>query len=244
VPARYVETVYVDPSRLRPYPGNPNHADVEELRGSVRRNGQYRPVIARAHPSGDYEILAGHGTTEATGAEAGKVRVEVHDVDDATARRIVAIDNTRPKGSTFDEEALLALLAQAEAEDGLDGTGYVEGDLDDLRALLEETDRQHEAPTPTPGPDDNVRHTNGLNDLKGAYGAATSRLVVLSYEGARYVWVIEKFAELADRLDVDSNADVILRLLADATGETPPADGEEATGDALDDATATASSLT
>lgn len=137
MPTRYIETAYVDPTDLHPYPGNPNRADVDELRGSVRANGQYRPVIARPRPGGGYEILAGHGTTEASGAEVGRVRVEIHDVDDATARRIVARDNVRPKGSVLDDEALLALLAQADADGGLDGTGYVPDDLDDLRALLE-----------------------------------------------------------------------------------------------------------
>src|SRR4051812_22932240 len=217
MPAEYVETRYVDPDQLHPYPGNPNRADVEELRGSVRRNGQYRPVIARPRPGGGWEILAGHGTTEASGAEAGKVRIEVHAADDATARRIVAIDNTRPKGSVLDEAALLALLSQADADGGLDGTGYLGDDLDDLRALLEEADTALTGPAGGRGDPDHIAHTNGLADLKDAYGAATSRLVVLSYEGARYVWAVESLAALADRYDLDSNADVVLRLLADAT---------------------------
>lgn len=136
MPAQYVQTIYVDPADLHPYPGNPNHADVEELRGSVRANGQYRPVVARPHPAGGWEILAGHGTTEATGLEAGKVRIEVLDADDATARRIVARDNIRPRGSVLDEEALLALLAEAEADGGLDGTGYVPEDLGDLSRMV------------------------------------------------------------------------------------------------------------
>src|SRR3954453_18053395 len=109
MPAEYVETRYVDPDQLHPYPGNPNRADVEELRGSVRRNGQYRPVIARRLPDGALEILAGHGTTEATAAEARKARIEVHDIDDATAPRIAARDNIRPRGSVLDEAELLAL---------------------------------------------------------------------------------------------------------------------------------------
>jgi hypothetical protein len=234
----YRETLYVDPAQLRAYPGNPNRADVDELRGSVRRNGQYRPVIARRLPDGELEILAGHGTTEASGAEAGKVRVEVHEIDDATARRIVAIDNTRPRGSVLDEEALLALLSQAEADGGLDGTGYLDRDVDDLRALLEEADTPTDpSPTRTGDPDDgNVTHSNGLADLKDAYYGGTSRLVVLSYEGARYVWVVNALAEIADRYDVDSNSDAVVRLLENATATTAPAPGEQVTPDGVRDA--------
>lgn len=236
----YRETLYVDPDQLRPYPGNPNRADVDELRGSVRRNGQYRPVIARRLPDGALEILAGHGTTEATGAEAGKVRIEVHDIDDATARRIVARDNIRPRGSVLDEEALLALLSQAEADGGLDGTGYLDDDVDDLRALLDEADAATRAPadpgsSPRNDDDDNITHSNGLRDLKDAYYGGTSRLVVLSYEGPRYVWVVEALAALSDRYDVDSNSDTVVALLEEATGTTAPTGGE-VTPDGVHDA--------
>jgi hypothetical protein len=237
VPSRYVETVYVDPAELRAFPGTPNRADVDELRGSVRANGQYRPVIARRLPDGALEILAGHGTTEATGAEAGKVRTEVHDVDDATARRIVARDNKRPKGSVLDEEALLALLSQAEADGGLDGTGYWEDDVDDLRALLEEADAHatgngSRGGQPESGGEGNVTANNGLADLKDAYFGGTSRLVVLSYEGARYVWVVEALAKVAALAELDSNADAVVRLLEDATGTNAPSAGTPAPGEA------------
>jgi hypothetical protein len=122
-PDPYRETLFVDPGELAPYPGNPNHGDVDAIRGSVRRNGQYRAVVARVLPDGTLQLLAGHATTEATGAEVGKVRVEVIDVDDATARRIVAADNALPARATMDESALFALLDAANADGGLEGTG-------------------------------------------------------------------------------------------------------------------------
>lgn len=140
MPAEYVETLYVDPDTLHAYPGNPNRADVAELRGSVRSNGQYRPVVARRLPDGRLQILAGHGTTEATGMVAGKVRVEVLAADDATARRIVARDNVRPRGSVMDELALLDLLDKVNAEEGADGllgAGYSRQERDDLARFLQ-----------------------------------------------------------------------------------------------------------
>jgi ParB-like chromosome segregation protein Spo0J len=140
LPARYLETVYVDPSELHPYPGNPNQGDIELVRGSVRANGQYRSVIARQLPDGTLELLAGHTTTEATGVELGKTRVEVIDADDATARRIVAADNQTARKAEMDEAALFALLKAAEVDGGLDGTGFVGEDLDDLAKLLEAPD--------------------------------------------------------------------------------------------------------
>jgi hypothetical protein len=38
------ETELVDPSQLRPYPGNPRRGDLEAIKDSLRRHGQYRPI--------------------------------------------------------------------------------------------------------------------------------------------------------------------------------------------------------
>jgi hypothetical protein len=124
LPAKYIDTRTVDPDELKPYPGNPNAGDVDVVRGSVRANGQYRSVVARRLPDGTLELLAGHTTTQATKDELGRVRVEVIEADDATARRIVAADNQTARKATMDEAALLALLDKAQADGGLEGTGF------------------------------------------------------------------------------------------------------------------------
>jgi hypothetical protein len=215
----YLETRYVDPGDLYPYPGNPNAGDVDEIRGSVRRNGQYRPVITRPRPDGALEILAGHATTEATGAEVGRVRVEVIDVDDATAARIVAADNAIPRKAAVDEVALFALLDEVASDGGLEGSGYNDDDFDDLRALLEESD----SPAAGLGSGDggNVRLTPGINDLAASYALAA-------------VWVVEQLSALAHTYDVDSNSDVVLRLIEQTVGSTAPQ--PEGMNDAVDDA--------
>lgn len=132
LPAKYVETRTVDPDELKPYAGNPNVGDVDVVRGSVRANGQYRSVVARRLPDGTLELLAGHTTTRATSDELGRVRVEVIEADDATARRIVAADNQTARAASMDEKALLELLDKAQADGGLDGTGFGENEYRDL----------------------------------------------------------------------------------------------------------------
>jgi hypothetical protein len=126
LPAKYIDTRTVDPDELKPYPGNPNAGDVAVVQASVRANGQYRSVVARRLPDGTLELLAGHTTTRATKDELGRVRVEVIEADDATARRIVAADNQTARAASMDETALLALLDKAQADGGLDGTGFDE----------------------------------------------------------------------------------------------------------------------
>lgn len=130
--ARYIETITVDPDDLTAYPGNPNTGDVDLIRASVRRNGQYRAVNARRLPDGTLQLLAGHTTTAAIHAEGQPVRVEVIEADDRTARRIVAVDNASARKATLDEEALFKLLDKANAEDGLEGTGYDDAEFREL----------------------------------------------------------------------------------------------------------------
>jgi hypothetical protein len=132
LPAKYIDTRTVDPDELKPYPGNPNVGDVDVVQASVRANGQYRSVVARRLPDGTLELLAGHTTTLATKDELGRVRVEVIEADDATARRIVAADNQTARAASMDETALLALLDKAQADGGLDGTGFDEGEYREL----------------------------------------------------------------------------------------------------------------
>lgn len=134
MPARYLETRTVDADELKPYPGNPNVGDVDVVRGSVRANGQYRSVVARQLADGTLELLAGHTTTRATKDELGRVRVEVIEADDATARRIVAADNQTARKATMDEQALLKLLDAAQADGGLEGTGF---GVDEYREVVD-----------------------------------------------------------------------------------------------------------
>lgn len=206
MPARYLETRTVDADELKPYPGNPNVGDVDVVRGSVRANGQYRSVVARQLVDGTLELLAGHTTTRATKDELGRVRVEVIEADDATARRIVAADNQTARAATMDEAALLALLEDAKADGGLEGTGY---DDDDLRAL-ENADAgngdaytkaisvpQYEPVGPPPPVADlrdetradelraRIRSTPGLpDDVRDYLYAAANRHVVFHYRAA------------------------------------------------------------
>lgn len=148
MPARYLETLEVPPDQLQPYPGNAKLHDGPALEESVRRNGQFRAVLARRLPDGTLQLLAGHGTTTAVHqAGAGPVRVEIVAADDDDARRIVLADNALGARAGYDEQALLDLLDEAKANGGFPGTGY---DEDVYRELA---DKLHE-PLPDFAPED------------------------------------------------------------------------------------------
>ncbi len=123
--------------RLFCSPANPrvNDPAVPHVAASLRRFGWQQPVVAK--PSG--EVIAGNTRLKAA-ASLGMAEVPVvwfrgGEVE-ATAYAIA--DNKTAQYSTWDEPALAALLQQLAAEDqGLDGTGFSPGDLDELLAQLE-----------------------------------------------------------------------------------------------------------
>jgi ParB-like chromosome segregation protein Spo0J len=140
---------------LEPFPGNARRGDVDMILGSLRANGQYKPLTVRR--KGDaMTILAGNHTFLALlrheeDDRAGCADWELsHDrpcqlciavdkddptalahlieCDDATATRINLVDNRVADVGDYDQAALAALLAVL--EDDLVGTGYAVSEAD------------------------------------------------------------------------------------------------------------------
>lgn len=130
------ETEMARVDSLHPWPGNPNQGDVGAIARSIERNGWYGVVIVQ---KATRRILAGHHRVQAArqlGYHA--VPVQLVDVDDSTAQRIVLADNRTTRLGMDDGSALLELLQQVAQEPltGLDGTGWDGDDLDELLARL------------------------------------------------------------------------------------------------------------
>src|SRR3546814_12921166 len=67
--AQYVTTRDVPLDELTPFPGNAKRGDVDQIRASLRRNGQYRSLVVREIPNGPLIVLAGNHTMQALTAE-------------------------------------------------------------------------------------------------------------------------------------------------------------------------------
>lgn len=143
--ATYVETRDVPLGKLTRFPGNARRGDVERIRESIRRHGQYRALVVRA--TGDeLVILAGNHTRDALASEGHEhARCEVVTCDDDEARRINLADNRLAEIGTYDEDALAELLSYLDGD--YDGTGYTAEDVDALVHMPEElpalTDPDH-----------------------------------------------------------------------------------------------------
>lgn len=126
---------------LSTFPGNPRKGRVEVIAESLTANGQYRPIVVNKGTltGRPLEVLAGNHTLLAA-RELGWETIEAWliDVDEETAKRIVATDNRTADLGEYDNELLLELLSSL---DSLDGTGYT---TDELTALA----KSQEDPTP------------------------------------------------------------------------------------------------
>lgn len=127
------ETRTVPIARLKAWPGNPRAHNIPIIRESLKENGQYRPVLVQRRTN---RIIAGHGLVEAAQLEGwAEIQVDLIDVDDLRAQKILAVDNRASDLGSYDEQLLLNLLQELP---DVSGTGYVPADLDDLFSRLEE----------------------------------------------------------------------------------------------------------
>jgi len=130
----------VHPDNIQPHPANPNDGDVAAIAESIRQNGFYGRIVVRDSTG---KILAGeHRWRAAQEVGLGEVPIERVECDDETAMRILLADNRTAEKAEREPEPLADLLESLETtDDGLTGTGYDGGDLDQL---LEDLDNPSE----------------------------------------------------------------------------------------------------
>jgi len=134
MPATWIETRAIPVGDLTRFPGNARRGDVEAIRASIRRNGQYRAIVVRQCDAG-LIILAGNHTYDALCGEGSETaRCEVIECTDDEARRINLADNRYAELGSYDNQELADLLSALDGD--YDGSGWESGDLDSLNALL------------------------------------------------------------------------------------------------------------
>ena len=127
-------------SELVPFEGNARRGDVSMIADSLKRNGQYKPIVVNrgTHTGRANEVLAGNHTLQAA-ARLGweKIAVVYVDVDRDSALRIVLADNRTNDLATYDNAELIKLLSEV---DDFDGTGFTGESFDKLLDALNEDD--------------------------------------------------------------------------------------------------------
>ncbi|MFC4328316.1 ParB N-terminal domain-containing protein [Streptomyces andamanensis] len=123
--------------QLKQFPGNPNEGDVDAIAESLAENGLFEPIIVQR--STGYILSHNHVTKAAERIGWSHLDVIPVDVDDVTAKKIVAAANRTAELSKRNEYLLAELLSDIVdgSDTGLEGTGYDEAFLDDLMARVE-----------------------------------------------------------------------------------------------------------
>lgn len=129
----HLETADVDLADLKLYPGNPRRGNVNEIRKSLRRLGQYRSLVVRVDGL-ERVILAGNHTSKAMALEGWTTaRAELVECSDDEAERINLGDNRigelpdPDSGERYDRDALAESLERLGGD--YEGTGWTEEDL-------------------------------------------------------------------------------------------------------------------
>jgi len=134
VPAQWIETREVPVAELSRFPGNARRGDVEAIRQSIARNGQYRAIVVRKCDDG-MVILAGNHTYDAIKAEGHPTaRCEVITCTDDEARRINLADNRYAELGSYEQDDLAELLRALDGD--FEGSGWDAEALASLDALL------------------------------------------------------------------------------------------------------------
>ena len=127
-----LDALRVPVDSLTPYERNPRRGDLKGIKESLRRHGQYRPIVVnRGSLTGrPDEVLAGNHTLEAARSLGwSEVAATFVDVDDDTAKRIVLVDNRSNDVAGYDDAVLIDLL---QSLPDFEGTGYDLAALDEL----------------------------------------------------------------------------------------------------------------
>tara|TARA_R100000808_G_C2081379_1_gene105062 strand:- start:142 stop:759 length:618 start_codon:yes stop_codon:yes gene_type:complete len=118
----------VEIGKLKMHPRNPRSGNTEAIRESIEHNGFYGTVIAQR--STGYILAGNHRWKAAKEAGASHIPVAWIDVEEEHAHRIMLADNRTNDMASYDEAGLAALLTELSESMGLEGTGYLQTDLD------------------------------------------------------------------------------------------------------------------
>jgi hypothetical protein len=186
------------------HPDNPRRGVDSAVAASIEANGFFGAILVHKDTG---HVLAGNTRLRAMRA-AGETTVPGFwvDCDEPTARRILLADNRISDLAHYDDTLLLSLLSTVNEESSLYGTGY---DQPSLELLM-----QAAAGDAIMG---GVRQGATPEDRLEAYETGNNRSIVLPFDSDDYERAVTGLSAMRSRLGVDTNSEVVLWLLDEAT---------------------------
>jgi hypothetical protein len=192
-----------------PHPENARKSDTERIRRSLEDHGQYAPVVV--HESTKQVIVHNHVWSIAKELGHKRIYATFVECSDAKARAVLAADNRTSDRATYDESALLDLLSSLDDSGLLLEGGYDGGELDDLRARLEEVDV-----APPVFLDDGTvsadRPARTLDEQHQDYVGSGVRSIVIMLSNEAYVHLVERLEKLQGEFETASYSDTVAEL--------------------------------
>jgi len=197
----------IDIDAIKEHPANPRKGDDRAVGESIARNGFFGAVLVQK--STGY-VIAGN-TRFRVMSEEGMATIPGFwvDCDDEVATRIMLADNRTSDLAFYDDEQLFELLKGLVESEGLDGTGYD-------RAAYELLLQSVESDAIVGG----IRQGTFPEERIDAYNELDIRSLILPYEFSRYEPVANGLAMLRQMWGLDTNADVVERLVNEALEDT------------------------
>lgn len=203
---------------LKPLVNNPRRGDIEAVKRSLVRFGQFKPIVVRVHNDAGEEVnevLMGNHT-HLSAKELGGTKLAISFEDewsDLEAKAAAIADNHTSDLATNDDRAMADFLLEIKEDPTLlDATSYSGDDIEDFLFLLETPE--------VPGV--------SAKERKGLYEAAGIRTVVLPFPVKDYERVSRWLDLLRATFDRDTNSEAIYCVLEERFGKesdaTPDAD--------------------
>lgn len=117
------------------HPRNARRGNIDAMVESLRINGQYRPAVVQR--STGFICAGNHMYRAMVQMGFSHIAVNIKDLTDEQALVILAGDNRQSELGTNDQESLGEILAELQAKDMLEGTGYESETVDEILASLE-----------------------------------------------------------------------------------------------------------
>lgn len=187
---------------LEEHPENPNRGDDKSVKESVDVNGFYGAILVQKSTG---RIIGGHTRYRVAVADGDETIPGIWlDVTDAQARKIMLADNRTRDLAYYDDATLLDSLSKILEDEGtLVGTGYDDTTYQMLTQYFSGDElyvgNVHQGMTPT--------------DRAQLYGESDNRNVILVYGPEEYKEVVDALAEIREKMQVETNAEVVLALV-------------------------------
>jgi len=212
--AKDLEGLAVPLKELKLQKDNARVGDVEAIKRSYERFGQRKPIVAHRQTK---TILAGnHQYQAAKDLGWDKIAVVWVEDDPETARAFSIADNRIGQLGDWDLESLVAAFDELDPGD-FEAIGFSDIEVEDFRALLDESKMEEIVVIRKDDPDSNESSTykkdTSYQEYLERYGNRGVRSVILYYPNEEYGRMVEDLDRVGELLGSPDNATTVQKLV-------------------------------